>query len=85
MSAYPQSPVYVPQKSMVLSLVLTFFFGPFGMFYSTTLGALVMLVAYVVIGIPTLGWGLAVLHPIAMAWGAWATHEYNQGRVRRLS
>lgn len=83
MSAYPNLPFYVPQKSMILSLVLTFFFGPFGMFYSTVLGGLVMLVAYLVIGIPTLGWGLAVLHPIAMAWGAWAVHTHNEGRLRR--
>jgi hypothetical protein len=82
MSAYPQSSIYVPQKSMVLSLVLTFFFGPLGMLYSTMIGAIIMLVAYVVIGILTLGWGLAVLHPIAMIWGAWATHEYNQRRLR---
>jgi hypothetical protein len=82
MSAYPQSPVYGPQKSIVLSLVLTFFFGPFGMLYSTVMGGIIMLIAYLVIGIPTLGWGLAALHPIAMAWGAWATHEYNQRSLR---
>ncbi len=82
MSAYPTIPVYVPQKSMVLSLVLTFFFGPFGMFYSTVLGGFVMLVAYLVVGIVTLGWGLAVLHPVAMAWGAWAVHSYNERQFR---
>jgi hypothetical protein len=83
MSAYPNIPVYVPQKSMILSLVLTFFFGPLGMLYSTILGGLIMLVAYVVIGILTLGWGIAVLHPIAMAWGAWAVHAHNECRLRR--
>jgi hypothetical protein len=57
-------------KSVVLSLVLTFFFGPFGMLYSTLTGALVMLILYVALGIPTLGWALAGLHPIAMIWGA---------------
>ncbi len=58
------------QKSVLLSLVLTFFFGPLGMLYSTVIGAIVMLVLYLAIGIPTLGWGLTVLHPIAMIWGA---------------
>ena len=58
------------QKSVILSLVLTFFFGPFGMLYSTVIGGIVMLVLYLAIGIPTLGWGLTVLHPIAMIWGA---------------
>ena len=63
------------QKSVVLSLVLTFFFGPFGMLYSTVIGAIVMLVLYLAIGIPTLGWGLTVLHPIAMIWGAVAASK----------
>ena len=58
------------RKSVVLSLVLTFFFGPFGMMYSTVVGGLIMLVLYVALGIPTLGWAIAVLHPIAMIWGA---------------
>lgn len=54
------------------------FFGPFGMLYSTVMGAIVMLVLYVALGIPTLGWALAGLHPIAMIWGAWAAHNANQ-------
>jgi hypothetical protein len=66
------------RKSVVLSLVLTFFFGPFGMLYSTVPGALVMMVLFVAIGIPTLGWGLAVLHPIAMIWGAIAADRANR-------
>jgi hypothetical protein len=69
----------MPQrKSVVLSLVLTFFFGPFGMLYSTVTGALVMLVLYVALGVPTLGWALAGLHPIAMIWGAWAADKANR-------
>lgn len=67
------------RKSTILALVLTVFFGPFGMLYSTVPGAIIMLVAYVAIGIPTLGWGLAVLHPIAIIWGVWAAHRTNQG------
>ena len=65
------------RKSVLLSLVLTFFFGPFGMLYSTVVGAVVMLVLYVALGIPTLGWAIAGLHPIAMVWGAWAAHRAN--------
>jgi hypothetical protein len=64
-------------KSVVLSLVLTFFLGPFGMLYSTVPGALIMLVLYVVLGIITLGWAIAVLHPIAMIWGAVAADRAN--------
>ena len=30
------------------------------------------------LGIPTLGWVLVGLHPVAMVWGAWAAHRANQ-------
>ncbi len=66
------------RKSILVSLLLTFFFAPFGMLYSTKLGAIVMLVLYLSLGIPTLGWALAGLHPIAMIWGAWAADRYNR-------
>lgn len=66
------------RKSVLLSLVLTFFLGPFGMLYSTVPGAIIMLILYVALGIPTLGWAIAGLHPIAMIWGAWAAHRANQ-------
>ena len=66
------------RKSVVVSLLLTFFFGPFGMLYSTVVGAIVMLILYVALGIPTLGWALAGLHPIAMIWGAWAADRANR-------
>jgi hypothetical protein len=65
------------RKSVVLSLVLTFFLGPFGMLYSTVPGALIMLVLYVALGIVTFGWAIAVLHPIAMIWGAVAADRAN--------
>ena len=82
MGSYP--PVIVANtKSVLLSLVLTFFFGPFGMLYSTITGGLIMMVLYVVIGVPTFGWGIAVLHPIAMIWGAMATNSYNDRLLRR--
>lgn len=66
------------RKSVLLSLVLTFFFGPFGMLYSTVTGAIIMLVLYVALGIPTLGWAIAALHPIAMIWGAVAADLANR-------
>ncbi len=68
----------VKRKSVVLSLVLTFFLGPVGMLYSTVPGALIMLVLYVALGILTLGWAIAVLHPIAMVWGAVAADRANR-------
>jgi hypothetical protein len=66
------------RKSIGLSLVLTLFLGPFGMLYSTVPGAIIMLVLYVALGIPTLGWAIAGLHPIAMIWGAVAADRANR-------
>ncbi len=65
------------RKSTILALVLTIFLGPIGMLYSTIVGAIVMAILYVAIGIPTAGIGIAVLHPISVIWGVWAAHSAN--------
>lgn len=86
-------PVLVlPQiKSVGVSLVLTFFFGAFGMFYSTVTGALVMLggaFAYAVLtgilSLLTFGAAAVVMVPLAvlfwpaqMIWGAVAASQHN--------
>ena len=67
----------LPEKSVGVAFVLTFFFGPFGMFYSTVAGALILLgitlvislLVGVVVGLITLvtfGFGafLVVLAPL---------------------
>ncbi len=70
--------VVAPAKSVGISLLLTFFFGPLGMLYSTVPGALIMLVVSVVVGFVTFGFGLLVTHPICMIWGAVSAHRFNQ-------
>jgi len=65
-------------KSVGVSLLLTFFFGPLGLLYSTVIGAIVMLFLYLIIGIITLGFGIIILHPIAMIWGAVSVSNYNK-------
>lgn len=65
-------------KSVGASLILTFLFGPLGMFYSTVIGGIIMLILYIVIGTLTLGVGLVILHPIAMIWGAVAVSSHNK-------
>ena len=65
------------RKSIILSLVLTSFLGPFGMIYSTVVGAIVMGALYLVLGILTAGMALIVLHPLCIIWGVWATHRDN--------
>lgn len=98
--AYMPQPMPVPvvmeaPKSVGVALVLTFFFGAFGMFYSTITGALVMLgaaLAYAVLTgvltILTLGVAAVVMLPLAlvfwpiqMIWAAMAASSHNE-RIR---
>lgn len=65
-------------KSMGISIALTLFFGPLGMFYSTILGAIVMGIIDIVVGIFTMGLGLFVTWPIQVVWAAIATSLYNK-------
>jgi hypothetical protein len=69
--------VLVQPKSVALALVLTFFFGPLGLFYSSVTGGIVMLIASVVIGATTLGFGLWLTWPACMVWGAIAASNAN--------
>lgn len=71
----PPPPVVVrPAKSVAVALVLTFFFGPLGMLYSTVSGALIMLAVlffggFLVFGLFWLGlWPTAWV--ASMVWGA---------------
>lgn len=65
-------------KSMGISIALTLFFGPLGMFYSTILGAIVMIIIDIIVGVLTLGLGLLVTWPIQVIWAAIATSMYNK-------
>jgi len=71
-------------KSLLLSALLTFFLGPLGMIYTTIVGFLVMSVLTTIVGILTLGHGLAVMWPLCMIWGVWAGHRFNE-RERLLA
>lgn len=70
--------VVVAPKSMGISVMLTFLFGPLGMLYSTIPGALVMMVASGIALVITAGLGLIVTWPICILWGAVATSSYNK-------
>lgn len=73
--------IHLSQKSMAIAIILTILFGPLGMLYSTIWGGVIMLIACVVIGVPTLGIGLWVLWPICVIWGAVAANSYNKKLV----
>ena len=82
MGAQKQHIIVTPTKSIGLSLVLTFLFGSFGMLYSTIIGAIIMIIIELIVGIVTFGIGLFVTHFICMVWGAIAAHNYNQRLLR---
>ncbi|MBO1580351.1 MULTISPECIES: hypothetical protein [Bacillus] len=82
MGTQKQHIVVTPTKSIGVSLVLTFLFGSFGMLYSTIIGAIIMIIIELIVGIVTFGIGLFVTHIICMVWGALAAHNYNQRLLR---
>ena len=65
-------------KSVGAALVLTFFFGPLGLFYINVRDALIALVLSVIVGIITLGFGLLFLWPITMVWAAVTASKRHQ-------
>ncbi len=73
-----QRVIAIPTKSVGISLLLTFIFGSVGLFYSTVLGAIIMLIIEAIIGFMTFGFGLIFTHPICMIWGAIAVNSYNK-------
>lgn len=65
-------------KSVGVSILLTFFFGPLGMLYSTISGGVIMLVISIVAFIFTFGFSTFITHPICIIWGAVAADNENK-------
>lgn len=77
--------------SLVVAFFLTLFFGPLGMFYTTVVGAFVMLGVFVIIipiiAVMTLGLGGFLWIPawfICMAWGMLAAKRGGKPIVETL-
>ena len=70
--------VVTPRKSLILSLILTFIFGPLGMAYATLGGALVMIGVSIIAALLTAGGSIVVTWVISMIWGALAVERYNR-------
>ena len=78
----PPPPVFLGQeKSVAASILLSFFFGPLGMLYSTVTGALIMFVVGGFFTVITLGLGGLLVWPGGVLWAALAANAHNQ-RVR---
>lgn len=73
-----------PVKSAGISIILTVFLGPLGMFYSTITGAIIMTIVSLPLAVVTFGLGLIVTWPICIIWGALAASSYNK-KVARAS
>jgi len=65
------------KKSLVASILLTLFFGPLGLLYSSVSGGIIMIIVTVLISIFTLGLGLLISFPICIIWGIIATNAHN--------
>ena len=72
------SVITISTKSVGIAIILTFLFGPLGMFYSTVGGAIIMSLISIVVGLFTLGFGFFVTWPICIIWGALAASSYNK-------
>ena len=72
-----------PPKSVALAVVLTFFFGPLGLFYSSVVGGVVMLLVSLIAAGATFGIGLLFTWPACMIWGAIAAANYNSALAMR--
>lgn len=65
-------------KSQGISFILTFLFGPLGLFYSSVLGGVIMLILGIIIAIITLGIGAILAWLGSIIWGAIAVSSYNK-------
>ena len=76
--------IQVQEKSLLVAFLLTLFFGPLGMLYSTIAGGIIMLVGYLVIlglTVVTLGMASALFIPawiICIVWGVIAAKNRNR-------
>ncbi len=69
------------QKSVTTALLLTFFFGPLGMLYSTIAGGMIMFLISVFIGFFTLGFGLLITWPICLVWAGVAARNMKKQMI----
>jgi len=74
----PPFVVAISPKNVGVAILLTVFFGPLGMFYSTVTGAIIMCIVTLFVGLGTFGIGLFLIWPVSVIWGAIAADSYNK-------
>jgi TM2 domain-containing membrane protein YozV len=82
MSAPVAPALHAPQKSVGAAFALSFFFGPFGLFYAGGAGwAVVMILVTVIVAVATIGLGLLLLWPATIVWCCIAAQRYNHRQI----
>lgn len=77
--SYQQNIIVVgKQKSVGVAFLLSFFFGPLGLFYASVAGGIIMCILSIIIGILTLGIGLIFTQLICVIWAVVAANNANQ-------
>lgn len=75
--------IVVKQKSALLAFILTFFFGPLGLFYVSVGGTLIFLVITFFLSLITAGGFAIIAWIISMIWGPIAASNHNKTIVIR--
>ncbi len=65
-------------KSQLVQFLLALFFGPLGLFYSSTAAALFWIILAIVIGFVTLGLGFVGIWLLSIVTGFFTVSGYNQ-------
>ena len=75
----PEGAKYAPvgPKSYGLALLLVLFLGPVGLFYASAIGGIVMIMATIIIGFITLGFGALFTWIFCFFWAFAAINKHN--------
>ncbi|TCO73546.1 hypothetical protein [Rhodovulum euryhalinum] len=65
--------------NVAVAAIAALLLGPFGMFYSTRTGAIVMIVLTVLVALPTLGFGVLLTLPLCVLWAVLAAMRNASG------
>ena len=68
-------------KTAVVATILAGLLGPFGLFYATVSGAMIMLVVAIILATFTWGIGVFLVWPLCAVWAWRATIDYNKKHV----
>ena len=73
--------ILIQSKSMAVGILLTIFFGPLGLFYSSVIGAIIMLIVSIPLAIVTAGLGFILIIPVCVIIAAVSINNHNSKLV----